>query len=67
MSSPPPFAWTSGELHADVVLLVGAAALAYALAWTHGPRAGLGRPARFMAALLVLLVAHNGPLHDRSD
>jgi len=67
MSSPPPFAWTSGELHADVVLLVGAAALAYALAWTHGPRAGLGRPARFMAALLVLLVALNGPLHDLSD
>jgi len=67
MSSPPPFAWTSGELHADVVLAIGAAALAYAVAWARGAHAGLERPARFMAALLVLLVALNGPLHDLSD
>jgi len=67
MSSPPPFAWTSGEIHADVVLGVGALALAYALAWARGPRAGLERPLCFMAALLVLLVALNGPLHDLSD
>ena len=67
MSSPPPFAWTSGELHADVVLGVGAVALAYALAWARGARAELGRPARFMASLLVLLVTLNGPLHDLSD
>ena len=67
MSSAPPFAWTSGEIHADVVLGVGALALAYALAWARGPRAGLERPACFMATLLVLLVALNGPLHDLSD
>jgi putative membrane protein len=67
MSAPPPFAWTSGELHADVVFLVGAAALGYAVAWARGPRAGIERPARFAAALLVLLVALNGPLHDLSD
>jgi len=67
MSSPPPFTWTSGELHADVVLGVGVAALAYALAWPRGPRGGLARLACFMAALLVLLVALNGPLHDLSD
>ena len=67
MSAPPPFAWTSGEIHADVVLLVGAAALAYAVAWARGPRTGIARPARFAAALIVLLVALNGPLHDLSD
>ena len=67
MSAPPPFAWTSGEIHADVVLLVGAAALGYAVAWARGPRAGIARPARFAAALIVLLVALNGPLHDLSD
>ncbi|PYN87887.1 MAG: cytochrome c oxidase assembly protein [Candidatus Rokuibacteriota bacterium] len=67
MSAPPPFAWTSGEVHADVVLLVGVAALIYAVAWARGPRASIQRPARFAAALLVLLVALNGPLHDLSD
>ena len=67
MSAPPPFAWTSGELHADVVFLVGAAALGYAVAWARGPRSGIERPARFATALLVLLVALNGPLHDLSD
>jgi putative membrane protein len=67
MSAPPSFAWTSGEVHADVVFLVGAAALGYAVAWARGPRAGLARPARFAAALCVLLVALNGPLHDLSD
>jgi len=65
--SAPPFAWTSGEIHADVVFLVGVVALTYALAWTRGPRAGVRRPARFAAALGVLLVALNGPLHDLSD
>ena len=63
----PPFAWTAGEIHADVVLGVGALALAYALAWVRGPRAALGAPALFMAALVVLLAALNGPLHDLSD
>ena len=65
--SAPPFAWTSGEIHADVVLLVGIVALIYAVAWRRGPRATLRRPALFMAALLVLLGALNGPLHDLSD
>jgi putative membrane protein len=64
---PPPFAWTSGEIHADVVLGVGLLALAYAIAWTRGPRTALRFPALFMAALLALLVALNGPLHDLSD
>ena len=67
MSTPSPFAWTSGEIHADVVFLVGVVALTYALAWRRGPRAGVRHPARFATALLVLLVALNGPLHDLSD
>jgi putative membrane protein len=67
MSAPPSFAWTSGEIHADVVFLVGAAALAYAVAWARGPSARVRHPLRFAAALLVLLAALNGPLHDLSD
>jgi putative membrane protein len=67
MSAPPPFAWTSGEIHADVVFLVGVVALAYALAWRRGPRAAVRQPVWFATALLVLLVALNGPLHDLSD
>jgi putative membrane protein len=42
-------------------------ALVYAIAWTRGPRTGLRFPPPFMAALVVLLVALNGPLHDLSD
>ena len=67
MDPAPPFAWTSGEIHADVVLGVGLLAAAYARAWTRGPWGGLREPALFLAALLVLLVALNGPLHDLSD
>jgi putative membrane protein len=67
MEPAPPFAWTSGEIHADVVLGVGLAAAAYAIAWARGPRNHLHEPALFLATLIVLLVALNGPLHDLSD
>ena len=67
MGAPPPFAWTSGEIHADVVLGVGLLAVAYAIAWTRGPRTARRYPTLFIAALLVLLIALNGPLHDLSD
>ena len=67
MDPAPPFAWTSGEIHADVVLGAGLLAAAYAVAWTRGPRGGPREPALFLAALLVLLGALNGPLHDLSD
>lgn len=65
--APPPFSWTSGELHADVLLGVGALAAAYALAWATGPRRSAAEPALFFAGLGVLLLALNGPLHDLSD
>ncbi len=65
--APPPFSWTSGELHADVLLGVAALAAAYAIAWARGPRRSAAEPARFFAGLGVLLAALNGPLHDLSD
>lgn len=67
MPPAPPFSWTSGELHGDVVLGAGFLALLYALAWRRAPRARVGGPARFFAGLAVLLLALNGPLHDLSD
>src|SRR5207247_4055799 len=63
----PPFSWTSGEVHADVVFGVGLLALAYAVAWARGPRPGPREPALFVTGVLVVLVALNGPLHDLSD
>src|SRR5438552_16070219 len=65
--APPPFAWTSGEIHADVLLGVGLVGAAYALAWARGPRVGATRPVAFLAGLGALLAALNGPLHDLSD
>jgi putative membrane protein len=64
---PPPFAWTTGEIHADVVLGVGVLAAAYAWATLSGPRGDLREPALFFASLVLLLAALNGPLHDLSD
>ncbi|MBI4635349.1 MAG: cytochrome c oxidase assembly protein [Candidatus Rokubacteria bacterium] len=64
----PAFSWTSGEVHADV--LVGVALLG--ALWAAARRAQ-GEPvrsvegARFGAGLLVLLGALNGPLHDLAD
>ena len=68
MTAPPPFSWTSGEVHADV--LVGVALLAAAWAWARraGPRIGAGADALcFGGARLALVLALNGPLHDLSD
>jgi putative membrane protein len=65
--TPPPFVWTTGEMHADVVLGVGLLAAAYAWASLSGPRGGLREPAFFFASLILLLAALNGPLHDLSD
>lgn len=65
--TPPPFAWTSGEIHGDVLLGAGLLGLAYAVAWARGPRGGAGAPVRFFAGLGALVAALNGPLHDLSD
>src|SRR6185503_13747926 len=64
LTTPPPFVWTTGEIHADVVLGVGVLAAAYAWASLSGPRGGLREPAFFFASLILLLAALNGPLHD---
>src|SRR5439155_380755 len=66
-AAPPPFAWTSGAIHADVLLGAGLLATAYAVAWTRGPRGRATQPLRFLAGLTALLAALNGPLHDLSD
>ncbi len=65
--APPPFAWTSGEIHADILLGAGLLGAAYALGWARGPRVGATRPVAFLAGLGALLAALNGPLHDLSD
>src|SRR5205814_2219676 len=67
IAMPPAFAWTSGELHGDVLLGAGLLAVAYAGAWARGPRRHAGEPLWFFAGLGVLLLALNGPLHDLSD
>src|SRR5439155_480419 len=67
MHGPAAFAWTSGELHGDVLLGAGLLAVAYAVAWARGPRRHAGEPVWFFAGLGVLLLALNGPLHDLSD
>jgi len=66
-AAPPPFAWTSGAIHADVLLGAGLLATAYAVAWTRGPRGSATKPLCFLAGLTALLAALNGPLHDLSD
>ena len=66
--TPPPFSWTSGSLHPEVILATGLLAAVWATAWAR--RGGRPRPAqaaRFVGGLLALLLALNGPLHDLSD
>jgi putative membrane protein len=67
-ATPPPFSWTSGSIHPEVVLATGLLAAGWAWAWwAHGGRPRPGQAARFAGALLALLLALNGPLHDLSD
>jgi putative membrane protein len=64
----PPFSWTSGSIHGEVVLGAGVAAAAWAWAWRRrGTAPRPGQAARFLGGLLALLLALNGPLHDLSD
>lgn len=66
--APPPFSWTTGEVHADVLLGTALLGTLYVWAWwRHPQRPAPGRFASFYGALLVLLLTLNGPLHDLSD
>jgi putative membrane protein len=65
---PPPFSWSIGSLHPEVVLGSGLAAAAWAGAWyVRGRRPRPAQAARFVGGLAALLLALNGPLHDLSD
>ena len=60
--------WTSGSIHSEVVLACGIVGAAWAWGWyARGARPGPGQAARFLGALLAILLALNGPLHDLSD
>src|SRR5256884_3015884 len=65
--NPPPFAWTAGEIHPDVLVGAGLLAMAYAVVWARGPRGSRRQPLVFLAGLGALLAALTGPLHDLSD
>jgi putative membrane protein len=65
---PPPFSWTSGSIHPEVVLGCGLLAAAWAWGWhARGSRPHPGQAARFVGGLVAILLALNGPLHDLSD
>jgi putative membrane protein len=67
-AGPPPFSWTGGSIHPEVILASGLLAAAWAGAWyARGGRPRPGQAARFLGGLLALLLALNGPLHDLSD
>src|SRR5919108_4186619 len=55
-----------GSLHAEVVVAAAVAAALYARALRWAPPRR-GQAACFVGALVALLVALNGPLHDLSD
>jgi putative membrane protein len=55
-----------GSLHLEVILAAAAAAALYARALGRAP-ARRGQAVRFVGALVALLLALNGPLHDLSD
>ena len=68
MGAAPPFSWTTGSIHPEVVLGCGVVAAAWAWAWhARGTRPRPGQASRFAGGLLALLLALNGPLHDLSD
>jgi putative membrane protein len=66
--SPPPFSWTSGEIHLEVVVAVALVAGLYVGA-RRARGEGVLAPGSlwFLAGLAWILLALNGPLHDLSD
>jgi len=68
MAAPPPFSWTNGSIHLDVIVGVGLLGGAYLGAWLSQPRGMRARPVLlFCGGLAALVAALNGPLHDLSD
>jgi putative membrane protein len=68
VTAPPPFSWTGAGLHAEVLAGAGLLAGLYAGAWlVHRGARPWGPPVLFGSALLGLVGALNGPLHDLSD
>jgi putative membrane protein len=68
MAAPPPFSWSNGSIHLDVIVGVGLLGGAYLGAWLSQPRAMRARPVLlFCGGLVALVGALNGPLHDLSD
>jgi putative membrane protein len=66
--APPPFSWTSGAVHLDVIVGAGLLGGAYLGAWLSRRKApGVTQPLLFFTGLLALVAALNGPLHDLSD
>lgn len=64
----PPFSWTGGGVHPEVLAGAGLVAGLYAGAWLmHRGRRSRLLPASFAGGLLALVLALNGPLHDLSD
>lgn len=62
---PPPAGWSHWDLHPTVVL--GLVLLGGLYVYLGGLRTDRRRVAAFAAALVVILVALNGPLHNLSD
>jgi putative membrane protein len=64
----PPAAWFPGELHLEVVVLLVALGSVYVVAARRqGEGISGGRAACFLAALVALFLALDGPIHDLAD
>ena len=64
----PPAVWTTGEVHPEVLASIGLVIAIYVVSWRRGRRrVERGRAAAFVAGLVALAGALNGPLHDLSD
>ncbi|MGH7279007.1 MAG: cytochrome c oxidase assembly protein [Candidatus Rokuibacteriota bacterium] len=68
MAGPPPFSWTAGGVHPDVLVGVGLLAGAYVGAClARGRPVDRPRAGAFLGGLVAVALALNGPLHDLSD
>lgn len=67
MEAAAPFTFGPGGWHAEVVLAIVVVAWLYTRWWRTSAPLERARPVAFLGALLALLLALNGPLHDLSD